>query len=104
MLRRIWQKNAMPAAQFGKLRRKIFSTGSDRRAPRVVGDCPQFEPGQSVRALNINPVTHTRLTRYVRGKLGTIARDHGDFALADIATGARIVGPGGCAAGRGRLV
>jgi hypothetical protein len=24
MLRHIWQKNALPAAQFGKLRRKIF--------------------------------------------------------------------------------
>jgi nitrile hydratase beta subunit len=43
----------------------------------------RFEPGQPVRARNINPVTHTRLPRYVRGKLGTIARDHGVFVFAD---------------------
>jgi nitrile hydratase beta subunit len=45
----------------------------------------RFEPGQPVRARNINPVTHTRLPRYVRGKLGTIARDHGVFVFADTA-------------------
>jgi nitrile hydratase beta subunit len=45
----------------------------------------RFEPGQSVRARNINPVTHTRLPRYVRGKSGTIARDHGVFVFADTA-------------------
>ena len=34
-----------------------------------------FRAGQRVRARNINPVGHTRLPRYVRGKIGTIERD-----------------------------
>jgi nitrile hydratase subunit beta len=43
----------------------------------------QFHTGQLVRARNINPVTHTRLPRYARGKAGTINRDHGVFAFMD---------------------
>ncbi|MGD0492949.1 MAG: nitrile hydratase subunit beta [Steroidobacteraceae bacterium] len=34
-----------------------------------------FHAGQRVRARNLNPVGHTRLPRYVRGKIGTIERD-----------------------------
>jgi nitrile hydratase len=34
----------------------------------------RFHVGQRVRARNINPVGHTRLPRYTRGKIGTIAR------------------------------
>jgi nitrile hydratase beta subunit len=34
-----------------------------------------FHTGQRVRGRNMNPVSHTRLPRYVRGKIGTIARD-----------------------------
>ena len=34
-----------------------------------------FRAGQRVRARNLNPVGHTRLPRYVRGKVGTIERD-----------------------------
>lgn len=44
---------------------------------------PQFQVGQRVRARNINPVGHTRLPRYARGKVGTIARDHGVFVFPD---------------------
>ena len=44
---------------------------------------PKFGPGQHVRARNINPEGHTRLPRYARGKLGTIARDHGVFVFPD---------------------
>jgi nitrile hydratase beta subunit len=43
----------------------------------------QFHTSQLVRARNINPVTHTRLPRYARGKVGTINRDHGVFAFMD---------------------
>jgi nitrile hydratase len=43
----------------------------------------RFRLGQAVRARNINPVTHTRLPRYARGKSGTIERDHGVFAFMD---------------------
>jgi nitrile hydratase len=36
-----------------------------------------------VLARNINPVGHTRLPRYLRGKRGTVTRDHGVFNLQD---------------------
>jgi len=43
----------------------------------------RFQTGQAVRAININPVTHTRLPRYARGKSGTIERDHGIFVFME---------------------
>ena len=39
--------------------------------------------GQRVRARNLNPVGHTRLPRYARGKIGTIERDGGIEELQD---------------------
>jgi hypothetical protein len=36
-----------------------------------------------VRAKNINPVTHTRLPRYVRGHVGTIERIQGSHVFPD---------------------
>jgi nitrile hydratase beta subunit len=42
-----------------------------------------FKVGQPVRARNMNPVGHTRLPRYARGKSGTIDRDHGVFVYPD---------------------
>jgi len=44
---------------------------------------PKFKPRQRVRALNINPPGHTRLPRYARGKVGTIALDHGVYSFPD---------------------
>jgi nitrile hydratase subunit beta len=44
---------------------------------------PRFRSGQRVRARNINPVGHTRLPRYARGKAGTVARDYGVFLFPD---------------------
>lgn len=35
---------------------------------------PSFKTGDRVRARNINPLTHTRLPRYVRGHVGVIER------------------------------
>jgi len=51
-----------------------------RRQEAIVA---RFQAGQSVRARNLNPVTHTRLPRYARGRAGTIHRDHGVFAFMD---------------------
>lgn len=45
----------------------------------------KFREGQQVRTRKLNPVTHTRLPRYARGRTGTIHRDHGVFAFADTA-------------------
>jgi nitrile hydratase subunit beta len=58
-----------------------------RRVPPMRKDqvAPRFQIGQHVRARNINPVTHTRLPRYVRGKAGTIEHDRGVAVLPDTA-------------------
>jgi nitrile hydratase subunit beta len=54
----------------------------------------RFRRGQGVRARNINPVGHTRLPRYARGKSGTIVKEHGVWNLQDTeANGDRIGGP-----------
>lgn len=44
---------------------------------------PQFNPGDRVVARNINPLHHTRVPRYIRGKLGTVEQDHGVFPFPD---------------------
>jgi nitrile hydratase len=44
---------------------------------------PGFQAGQAVRARVMNPVGHTRLPRYARGKLGSIHLDHGVFVFPD---------------------
>jgi nitrile hydratase beta subunit len=44
---------------------------------------PLFKVGQRVRARNINPVGHTRLPRYARGRIGMIMRDHGVYIFPD---------------------
>jgi nitrile hydratase subunit beta len=50
----------------------------------------RFKTGERVRARNIHPLGHTRLPRYVRGKEGTIVRDHGMFVFPD--TNAQFLG------------
>jgi nitrile hydratase subunit beta len=67
---------ALSAADVPAFMRRIPVRSSDPVAPR-------FQIGQHVRARNINPVTHTRLPRYARGKAGTIERDRGVAALPD---------------------
>jgi nitrile hydratase len=44
---------------------------------------PKFKKGQRVRALNMQPLGHTRLPRYARGKAGEIDRDHGVYNFPD---------------------
>jgi nitrile hydratase len=56
----------------------------NRLAARVDEDVPpKFRPGDRVVARNLNPMGHTRLPRYARGRTGTIDRDHGVFTFAD---------------------
>jgi nitrile hydratase subunit beta len=50
---------------------------------RDVAAQARFQVGENVRARNMNPVGHTRLPRYARGKFGTIHRDHGVFVFPD---------------------
>ncbi len=44
---------------------------------------PGFATGERVRAININPQGHTRLPRYVRGKVGEIVEVHGCHVFPD---------------------
>jgi nitrile hydratase beta subunit len=67
----------------------------DKVPPRVTqrvfpSVSPLFKEGQLVRARNINPIGHTRLPRYARGKLGTIERDYGVAVFPD--TNAELLG------------
>jgi nitrile hydratase beta subunit len=50
---------------------------------RAVAAPPRFAPSAAVRARNLNPVGHTRLPRYVRGKRGEITRGHGAHVFPD---------------------
>lgn len=48
-----------------------------------VAVAPRFQVDQRVRARNMHPVGHTRLPRYARGRMGTIARDRGVQVFPD---------------------
>lgn len=58
----------------------VLGGASSRAKEDVPG---RFKVGDTVRAKNLNPITHTRLPRYARGKVGTIAMVHGAFATPD---------------------
>jgi nitrile hydratase len=60
---------------------KMLSSGA--LASRKIAESPRFQLGQRVRARNVNPLGHTRLPRYARGKTGTIDRRHGAFVFPD---------------------
>jgi nitrile hydratase beta subunit len=61
----------------------VPALGWGAAASRSVPVAASFRAGQRVRARNLNPAGHTRLPRYVRGKPGTIDRDHGVFVFPD---------------------
>jgi nitrile hydratase subunit beta len=50
---------------------------------RDVENLPAFKLGDRVRARNLNPIGHTRLPRYVRGRLGVVERCHGAHVFPD---------------------
>ena len=52
---------------------------------------PRFAIADRVRARNMHPEGHTRLPRYVRGKVGTIVLSHGPQVFPD--TRAHGLGP-----------
>jgi nitrile hydratase len=60
------------------------------RCDRPLGAAPRFAAGARVRTRNINPIGHTRLPRYARGKVGTIIAAHGGFVFPD----ENAIGPG----------
>jgi nitrile hydratase beta subunit len=50
---------------------------------RETDSAAKFKTGDTVRAKTINPVTHTRLPRYMRGHVGTIERVIGCHVFPD---------------------
>lgn len=59
----------------------ILSTGASARVDADVA--PRFAPGDTVVTRNLNPTSHTRLPRYVRGRRGRVERDQGIFLFPD---------------------
>ena len=54
------------------------------RGARVNEDvAAKFQVGDRVLTRNINPIGHTRLPRYARGRRGSIACDYGVFIFPD---------------------
>ena len=60
---------------------RVLLKGGPARLPERVP--PRFKPGDRVVAKNVNPVAHTRLPRYARGKRGVVDRDYGVFIFPD---------------------
>jgi nitrile hydratase subunit beta len=72
------------------LRRKMAT--ADLEKPLVRGEFARptnqparFKEGDRVRTKNINPVTHTRLPRYARAKIGTVEAIRGCHVFPDTA-------------------
>lgn len=61
--------------------RRNFKAG--RNYNRQIDTPAQFAVGETVRARNINPIGHTRLPRYARGKVGVITGEHGGQIFPD---------------------
>lgn len=63
----------------------VATRGPTRIKDKAVKKPPRarFAKGARVRARNLNPVGHTRLPRYVRGKAGVVVRDWGVFVFPD---------------------
>jgi nitrile hydratase beta subunit len=59
----------------------IFARGRPTARPTSVP--PRFRVGDRVRARNINPTTHTRLPRYVRGRIGIVEQLRGSHVFPD---------------------
>lgn len=53
-------------------------------ASRDVPFTARFAVGDAVRTKNLNPVGHTRLPRYARGKVGVVERVHGAHVFPDV--------------------
>ncbi len=69
--------NALPVEMVDGLIR----TGASTRMPDLI--TPRFKAGDAIRARNHNPVTHTRIPRYIKGRCGVVQRDHGVFSFND---------------------
>lgn len=60
---------------------ELVATGGP--ADREVDVPPRFKPGDMIRARNIHSPTHTRLPRYVRGRVGEVIEACGGYVYPD---------------------
>jgi nitrile hydratase beta subunit len=51
---------------------------------REAATAAAFQAGDRVRARNLSPTGHTRLPRYVRGRVGIVERRHGAHVFPDV--------------------
>jgi nitrile hydratase len=59
------------------------SLAAGRSTARPAAGAARFNAGDTVRTLELNPVAHTRLPRYCRGKRGTVVLVHGAHVFPD---------------------
>jgi nitrile hydratase subunit beta len=86
-----WQEIETGQAAFGNIKNRDMLRAVDVPALVSAGEpahsgvavVAQFHVGERVRARNMNPLGHTRLPRYARGRPGTVVRDYGVFAFMD---------------------
>ena len=71
---------ATPPLTADKVLPAIAAGGPTLRATSAL---PRFQAGIAVHAKDINPIGHTRLPRYVRGRRGTIECHHGAHVFPD---------------------
>jgi nitrile hydratase len=64
----------------GDVEKTLHRGGPTEREPKTSA---QFKPGDRVRMKDMNPPTHTRLPRYVRGRAGVIERVLGCHVYPD---------------------
>jgi nitrile hydratase len=74
----------LKAADVGPALRKWPTARVDDSIP------PRFKPGDQVVTRKMQPLGHTRLPRYARGRRGVVDQDHGVWAFPD----ARAAGKG----------
>jgi len=76
---RVTDARVLAARDVDAALRKTRTSKADEDVP------PRYKVGDRVATVNINPVGHTRLPRYARGKQGVIALDHGVWVFPDTA-------------------
>lgn len=65
---------------------KTYARGSFERTPTAPA---KFKVGDTVRARNLHPHSHTRLPRFARGHVGIVDRVHGAHVFPDLAVSAQ---------------
>ncbi|MGC2644441.1 MAG: nitrile hydratase subunit beta, partial [Pseudolabrys sp.] len=71
---------SLPVLSSGDVAKTLHRGGPTERTPRAPA---QFKAGDRVRMKTINPPTHTRLPRYVRGHVGIVERVIGCHVFPD---------------------